>query len=260
MISVFMPSIRTHLLEKWFSSLEESCNRHPFEAVVCGPFDPPEALINKHNFTFIKSFASPSVCAQIAAINCRYQYIYHTTDDVVFFKDEISNNLSVMSDDKIIGMRYREGQSYNGYLLDTGYWYASNAYSSYEGVNSHWGICVHFLMYRSLFNTYGGFDCRYQYLNHAGHDLLFRIQQNEQIDFELSSKEVSSADWMPETTGDHGPIHHAQIDDDQPLFYSDWKSQNSRGRIDINSYLSQPSIWTKRFTGQEKTYEHLNNG
>lgn len=255
-LSVFMPSIRTHLLEKWYESLTKSCDRHGFEVIVCGPFDPPTSLTELDNFKFVRSFASPTVCAQLAALEATGEYLYHTTDDVIFFPYEISNELDII-EDEIVGMRYREGQSHSGSELPRSYWFAEPSYGGMAGVNGEWGICVHFLMKCDLFLDYGGFDCRYQYLNHAGHDLLFRIQQSEPTTFDLSFNEICSADWLPNVTGDHSPIHHAQTNHDAPLFYSEWLQKNSRGKIPIINYKSQPEIWNQRFTGKEEKYDDL---
>ena len=154
-------------------------------------------------------------------------------------------------------MRYREGEGYLGDKLDDSYWYAPNAYAAFPGVDQSWGICVHFLMSRKLFLKYGGFDCRWQYLNHSGHDLLFRVQKNEIVEYYLSDEEASSADWMPHTTGDHAPIHHAQIQDDDPLFQREWFFENDRGVIDLQNYKDQSPVWDKRFSGNEKRYSDL---
>ena len=257
-LSVFLPTIRTHLLEKWYETLCESCNSHYFDVIFCGPFDIPTTVSEHKNVKFIKDFGNPTRAAQIAAINCEGDYLYHTTDDVVFFPEVISNELDrVQANNQIVGMRYREGEGHAGDKLDESYWYASNAYRGFPGVDSRWGICVHFLMSRELFVKYGGFDCRWQYLNHAGHDLLFRIQQNETVEYTLSTQEVSSADWMPNITGDHAPIHYAQIQEDDPLFQKEWFLKNQRGIIDLYNYKQQPNIWNKRFSGQEKRYADL---
>ena len=83
-LSVFLPTIRTHLLEKWYETLCESCNSHDFEVIFCGPFDIPTTVSEHKNVKFIKDFGNPTRAAQIAAINCEGDYLYHTTDDVVF--------------------------------------------------------------------------------------------------------------------------------------------------------------------------------
>lgn len=252
-VSIFLPTIRPYLLEKWYDSLEKSCNKHSFEVIFCGPYDIPHTLRRKNNVKFIKDFGSPTRAGQIAAINANGDYLYHTTDDVLFFPNVISDELDSIQGNEIVGMRYREGQNYSGNTLDNTYWYSPNAYPNLRGVNNTWGICVHFLMCNKIFIKYGGFDCRWQYLNHAGHDLLFRIQQNENIKYILSKNEICSADWTPGTMGDHGPVHFAQTEDDAPLFIQEWCVKNTRKCVPLNNYQNQPEIWKRRFPN--KVYE-----
>lgn len=256
-LSVFMPTIRTHLHEVWYDSLEASCDRHDFEVVMCGPFEPPESVLSKDNVKWVKSFASPTVCAQLAFMKCTGDYLFHTVDDSLFTPHTISNELDNVSEDVIVGMRYREGQAHSGSTLPDMYWYAANAYSRWEGVHPSWGICVHFLMSTDLCCDFGGFDCKYDYLNHATHDLLFRIQKQQGISYRISKNEISSASWFEGITGDHAPIHNAQISHDEPIFARDWRNPNKRGPIDIMNYESYPEVWKTRFTGKEESYEGL---
>jgi len=256
-LSVFMPTIRTHLLNNWYISLEKSCNRHDFEVVLCGPFDPPQELINKKNVKFIKDYGSPTRSAQIAAINCEGNYIYHVVDDIIFYENLISDELDYMDENTIISMRYKEGQSHSGNELPLSYWTAGSSYTV-SNINPSWLNCVHFIMPNLLFRKYGGFDCQYEYLNHATHDLLFRIQSSSNnINCRLSFNTISSADWMPGTTGDHAPIHYAQTEHDSVLFDSNWKKTKPNPEISLYNYQNQEDIWKRRFTGKETKYEEL---
>lgn len=255
-LSVFMPTIRTHLLENWYISLENSCNRHDFEVVLCGPFDPPDIISKRENVKYIKDYGSPTRSAQIAAINCTGDYIYHVVDDILFEKNKISNELDSLDEDVIISMRYREGKSHSGHELPLHYWTAGSSYN-YTTISPHWLNCVHFIMPRRLFKEYGGFDCKYEYLNHATHDLLFRIQSSNDIRCKLSKDTICSADWMPDITGDHAPIHYAQTEHDAQLFFSSWSNSKPVIKIDINNFIHQSEIWKRRFCGNESSYEDL---
>jgi len=255
-LSVFMPTIRVHLLDEWYSSLEESCNNHDFEVVMCGPFNPPENIIKKNNVKFIKDYGSPTRSAQIAALNCSGDYLYHVVDDIIFEPNKISSELDMVDENTIISMRYREGKSHTGRELPHHYWMAGSSYN-YPTISPQWLNCVHFIMPKSLFIEYGGFDCNYEYLNHATHDLLFRIQSSKDIKCILSKNTVCSADWMPDITGDHAPIHYAQTEHDAQLFFSSWYNSKPITKIDINNFINQPEIWKRRFCGDESGYEDL---
>lgn len=239
MLSVFLPSIRHHLLENWYESLKGSCNRHPFEVVVCGP--KPSIKI-PDQITYIEDYGCPTRAAQIAALSCLGDILYHTVDDVLFYPNQISDEIDRFED--ITGMRYREGQGYNGYLLPNDYWYAKTAYNLPQ-INGDWGICVHFLMRTKDFLKYGGFNCQYEYLNHATHDLLFRMQSGGHK-YKLSEEEITSADWMPGLLGDHAPIHFAQTTHDDPLFRNNW-SNPVPIYIDKDNWKNVPEKWSRRF-------------
>ena len=257
-VSVFLPTIRTHLLEKWYDSLEKSCSRHSFEAIFCGPFEIPESLNKKGNVKFIKDFGNPTRAAQLAAISAEGEYLYHVVDDILFFEDCVSDELDKIEENDIVALRYREGQDFSGTELSERYWYAPNAYPSWPGVNQGCGIGIHFLMNKGLFEEFGGFDCRFEYLNHAAHDLLFRIQKAKGVNYKLSSKEASTADWMPGTSGDHGPIHYAQTTHDEGLFRSMWFSGNDNLKISIDNWKDVPEVWSRRFNNTDiKSYEEL---
>lgn len=254
-LSVILPTIRVHLLDKWFRTLEKSCNRNKFEVICAGPFPPSASLLKLPNFKWISSFASPTVCAQLCGIEARGELLLHSVDDALYYPDAVSNEIDVYNDN-IVGMRYNEGENYSGKELPEWYWYCETAYRGWQAIHPRWGHCVHFMMPTSLFKKVGGFNCQYHYLNEATHDLLFRLQKNG-VRYALSRQEVTNCSWQPERTGDHGSIHDAQIGHDAPLFRSLWGQGVQPLYIDINNWKSQPEVWSTRFTGTESSYNDL---
>ena len=255
-LSVFMPTIRTHLHQVWYDSLEASCDRHDFEVVMCGPFQPPDSILSKTNVTWVKSFASPTVCAQLAAIACNGEYLLHSVDDALYIPHVVSDELDTITDNEIRGMRYREGVNYNGHELPLTYWYCSTAFRGHQIINPNWIHCVHFLVSTKIFIDTGGFDCKYQYLNESEHDWSFRSTYHLGLINSLSKSTITSCSWQEGKTGDHSSIHNAQIYHDQPLFAANWKDSVPDLVIDINNWKKQPDIW-KRFTGSENNYSDL---
>jgi len=255
MLSVFLPTIRTHLLEKWYSSLELSCNRHSFEVVFGGPFPPPCDLLNKDNIRWVQDYGNPTRAAQRAALECKGDFLYHTVDDVLFEPHAISNELEKVETDAITAMRYVEGLNYSGKPLPDTYWYAPAAYPHYKNVESHWGIGVHFLIPRKWFIDHGGFDCQFEYLNHATHDLLFRMQKNG-TRYKISEQVVSSASWVPGTTGDHAPIHYAQTTHDEGIFEHMWNNGHYQRVIKLDNWENHPKIWERRFNKDDPQTEY----
>lgn len=247
-LSVFLPSIRSHLLETWYKTLSESCNRHDFEVVFCGPFPIPQSLSDRPNVKWIQDYGSPTRCAQRALLACTGECVYHTTDDCLYYPGVLSDEIDGLNYSDIVAIRYREGQNHSGTELDKSYWFAGPSYGGFRNVNPNWMIGVHFLAHRDLILKFGGFDCEFQYLNHATHSLLFSIQANYPVKCRVSKKEGSSASWEPERTGSHEPIHEAQVSYDSKLFIDRWHFNNGANYIvDKDNWKKQPDVWNLRF-------------
>jgi hypothetical protein len=60
---------------------------------------------------------------------------------------------------------------------------------------------------------------------------------------------MSQCGHMPGTSGDHAPMHYAQLDHDEPLFRSIYSDPNcvNRIKIDINNWKNSPERWVRRF-------------
>ncbi|MFI5405149.1 MAG: hypothetical protein ACHQ1D_01415 [Nitrososphaerales archaeon] len=257
-LSVYLPSIRTHLLGEFYRSLELSCSRHSFEVVIGSPFDLPEELKEKTNVKLVKTYASPTIAAKLAALSCSGDVLLHCTDDVLFYPNEVSNELDSYHPDMVTGLRYNEGKNFSGKELPPHYWIFGGSYNyKYLGPN---GInAVHNLMSRDWFLEYGGFDCAYQYLTHAMADLLARMYRQGVIWGKLSVNQVSSADWEEGISGSHLPINNAQLYEDAPRFYRKWHlGEGLWDEISLEDYKEYPEIWSPRFKGElPSSYEDL---
>lgn len=263
MISIFLPSIRTHLLEGFYNSLELNCH-YPFEVVVCGPFTPPQSLLAMNNFTFIKDYGCPTRSAQLAAIKTKYELIYHTTDDCVFLPDAINRSIGFFTNNcrktDMLGMPYREGRGHGGVSNSLEYWSIANSdYRTWETLDKSWKLNCHFVMYKEYFMEVGGFDSTFQYLNHACHDLEFRVQQHGGTFF-VGTGDVTSADWNPGTQ-EHKPIADTQILRDSPIFHDMWFNGNKhRYKISVDNWKESPELWSTRFgNSRPSSYKELYN-
>ena len=250
-LSIVVPGIRTHLWEKFFDSCELACTKYKFEVIMIGPFDPPERLLKKSNFKYIKDYASVPVCIQKATYHCEGDLLYHTVDDGVLYPNSIDAALDtydILGQKDIMNMRYTEGVGANAPEMGPHYWIAgTHADLRLAGVNPNWGISLQPLVRKSYFESLGGLDCRFNYSNHSHHDLLFRIQQNGGKVFQ-SPMSVCNADHMPGRSGDHGPINIAQHDYDDPEFFRLYEEPPvDRIIIDFNNWEKQPKVWGLRF-------------
>lgn len=276
-LSVFLPSIRVHLLrrlsESIIVSLGDWLDSNQFELVVSGPFDLPHDLYFWDNRPFdilhITTHQSPTCAAQEAALNCAGDYILHTVDDCVYLPGQLKKIMEAVEGFEgrnIWNAKYLEcATTFKKYMNNepidmsvgppNSYWYVNN---NYPGLNipAHWGITCHFIMPHEAFLEYGGFDCNYEYLNHGCHDLLFRMYQDG-WDFQDFTY-CSLADWVEGVKGDHKPINDAQLQHDGQYFYQKW-AKPVESRIDPQNYLEQPKVWERRFSAKvpQKSYEEL---
>lgn len=281
-LSVFLPTIRTHLLPEFCEFLRRSYSGE-LEVVLAGPFPPmglPEDEENKFNIGWVETFQSPTCAAQEAALKCTGDLILHSVDDTLYLPgalDELVEShlrleaCTISGDGAIITNApycdspegYRELQKNKSIHPDKfkhpdNYWTAANAgYGMMPEIRSEWMTTCHFLMRRQAFcDEVGGFDCRFEYLNHACHDLLYRMYLDGYVGISLNET-VSLADWVPNREGDHGPINDAQLFHDHPEFIKKW-SKTPPLRISQENYKDQPEVWTRRFNaGGQKAYGEL---
>ena len=117
------------------------------------------------------------------------------------------------------------------------------------GINPDWKLCMHFIINTSYFMELGGYDCEYEYSNHALHDLVFRAQHNGSV-VHFPSFIAFFCSHYPGQDGDHGPIHDAQTGPDLKRFndiYSKPNAVNDRVKLDYNGWKNKEYIWTRRF-------------
>ena len=302
-LSVFLPTIRTHLLDEFLEFLRRSYSGD-LEVVLAGPFCPmgsdchcieylypkaynPEELLNEEGKIKVKwyqTFQSPTCAAQQAALACTGDLILHSVDDTLYLPgalDELVESFDIYEGNQVCNELsyapspivfnapycdspegYRELQKNKVIHPDkfkhpSYYWTASNAgYGGLPNIDPNWMTTCHFLMRKEQFLKYGGFDCQFEYLNHACHDLLFRMYLDGVRGYSLDET-VSLADWVPDRQGDHGPINDAQLFHDHPAFLKKWATIPEL-KINPFNYKNYPDIWERRFNkGGQKEYGEL---
>jgi hypothetical protein len=252
-LSCFLPSIRSHFLVRWYDSFLKSIGPITHEIVIASPFDLPEELAELDNWKLIKTFRHPTAASQLAALNCSANHLYTTTDDVLFEPNVLEDlyNFSLLmesihNEDLIIGAPYREGSGFSGKTLPSYYWETGPSYGNFPYINPNYGINCHFLIKRDTFRKYGGFDCRYGYLNHATHTFQILLQDagGRFINF---GQDVCSADHYPDTTNDHSFIHHQQTGPDTKTFIEDWSKPGGPPLPELDNWKH-----TEEFCGRFK--------
>lgn len=252
-LSVCLAAIRKDNWNRLYNSIVDSIGDYTFELIFCGPHEElPEELQDKENVRCIKDLGSPTRAQQISMQDAQGRYITWTADDGWFLPDGLSSCIKQLDDNpkekKCIVTQYNEGGS-DGLGDPNAGMYCMNFH---EPVRSPF-YPNNYLIFNSVilptqyFKDLGGFDCRFEVCPMAFVDFGARAQLDG-MEATLTGV-IFECTQFPGTTGDHAPIHHAQLEHDQPLYAKIWRSSSclERLKIDYNNWENTPSVWTRRF-------------
>lgn len=252
-ISVLIPSIRSNLLNKLYDSISKSFKGN-WELVVISPYALPKYLMDRNNVKFITDFGSPIRCRQIGLIACGGKYICYAADDCTFLPDALDETFNLIKDKDyktVVLGKYSEGMPNNIETLKDEY-YKLSYHAPHKALMQRMGKDYYFintgLVSKEFMMEIGGFDCSYEACAMACCDLSIRMQ-NEGAKIIVQKNGLFNSTHMAGTSGDHAPIHNAQMEHDHPLFQNTyWNPENfNRGKIDINNWEKAPDRWERRF-------------
>lgn len=252
-ISLILPSIRVERLETLYDTILESTKRS-FELIVVGPYPISEKLQKLTNVKYVKDFGSPMRASNIGVELCEGNVISWLADDCKFLPNSIDvamDTLYNMGDNikNVVIAKYFEGVGYSGTNAQNDQYYKLNyAYPRSPYIPEDWWIFNVAFIYRSFFDYLGGWNCQFQAcpLGHA--DFAIRAQRAGAI-VKMSETPIFTCDHMPETSGDHAPIHYTQHGEDEPLYKIIYSKplESYPICIDVSNWKSSPSVWGKRF-------------
>jgi hypothetical protein len=261
-LCILVPGIRTTRWKTFYDSILKSCRKYSWQLILVSPFDLPDELKDKLNITLIKDTGNVSRCTQRGVLEAKSDLVYITTDDSVMCENAID-----MAVDKfkktcgykdVMGMLYKESGVVNG----PDNWIAGKHDAlKIPGIPPHYNMTPQPLMHRKYFIEMGGLDClNFQYSNQALNDLMFRIQYDGgKLCFSPTHVNVATA--FPNLSGDHRPVHRAEINHDGPnliKLYQDTDALSKRGKIDFDNWKQTSEVWELRFKkGVPKNYNEL---
>jgi hypothetical protein len=115
---------------------------------------------------------------------------------------------------------------------------------------------------RQLLLEIGGWDCQFEVCPCSYNDLAARLQKYD-VEFIIQHEVMYHCGHMPVREGDHGPIHDAQTEHDEPLFrkmYQD-PANHTRTIIELDNWKQSADKWQRRFgskdTEEPKEYSDL---
>ena len=266
-LSICLAAIRRHNWERLYNSIVDSIGDYTFELIFCGPFDEgPEELKDKDNIKYIQDFGAPTRAQQLSMLGAQGRYITWAADDGWYLPPGPDNvtlsdliaHLDADSENpkRCIVTRYNEGVG-DGlgdperglYCLNT----HLNARSQHYPNSFLIFNCA--VLTTEYFLELGGFDCEFEVCPMAFCDFGARAQLDGcRPDLVGLSFECTQ---FPGETGDHAPIHHAQLAKDQPRYSQIWTAAAcpDRIRLDINNWKNVPDVWVRRFPDHPKNKE-----
>lgn len=251
-MSLLMPGIRTHLWERVYEGLKSSTTLDT-EIVFVGPYDPPESLRDKPDVQFITDWGHANRCAQIALMNARGNRVLLASDDGYLLPGMIDHLYDTLDS---LGPRERHHIAVGKYIegpgtdMDQDWYYYLNSHDfTSPGIEDHWLLGCYLLLDRKYFlSEFGGFNMLFEGSAMACHELAIRIQKFSNARLALSDHQIAKCDHMPGTTGDHGPMHNAQILHDQPAYQQmiPFLSEVNK-KVDCHAWVNCEAIWGRRF-------------
>ncbi len=268
-LSIILPSIRPQNLIKVYDSLKRSCKKYTFEVIIVSPYLIPEELLKNPQITYLRTYSSPTIAIQQAALLARGSYLFPTVDDAIFEQDSIDIALDLFFNDQIspidiINMYYIEG-ALNPETLEPienkltpfpeMYWYAGahGILAEMPGINRNWKFSANFIIKSERFFWLGGLDCSFEYSNHPMMDFIFRAQVDGSSVTNCPTLAFKCS-FIFENEGDHKPVHAASIGPDIENFRGIYNRKEgldkNRIKLDYNNWKQYPNIWSMRFDPQ----------
>ena len=287
-LSVCLAAIRKDNWINLYNSIVNSIEDYTFELILCGPHkELPEGLKDLDNVSCIYDLGSPTRAQQISMKNATGRYVAWAADDGWFLAHQQPTRTSKLylavslgaciseldaepAEKKCVVAEYLEG-GVNSIGRPMCF------INRHEPVRSHL-YPDHFLIFNCVivptqyFKDLGGFDCRFEVCPMAFIDFGVRAQLDgiktiyKGVIFECTHS--------PGESGDHGPVHRAQIDHDEPLYQNIWNSDRdlrpdrrdqypekwaaanaaaaARIKIDFDNWKQAPEVWERRFSDTSK--------
>jgi len=258
-LSICLPAIRPGYWVRLYNSFVEACTKYSFELVFISPYDLPDLLKDKPNIKHLKSYATSVRSAMEGSLICEGRLIAVPADDGHAFPGSLDASIELMdksSDQDAIVLRYRESNDMKGPPMPLNYWTVQgHRHLLRLGIPPNYKFFMQPLMSMEYFKAIGGWDCRFEHLAYAAHDLSYRIQRDGG-NLHLSPLEVMNCSWTggkkkKSQRDDHAPIRESMIQHDEPLFNSIYSKKTGSGdgrtKINFDNWKQAPEVWHRRW-------------
>ena len=243
-LSIICAGIRNY---NWKTLYDSVVIPYSVEFIFVGPYALPKELEHT-NIKYCRDFGHANRCQQIGLNLAEGLATTWMADDGVFHSATLSKCMAMLleqPDKTVITTKYTEG---NDIVQPDSYYKLNNAYPHSQYIPNDWWILNSGVFHTKYIKAIGGWDSQFEVPCVAHADLAVRVQRNG-ANIIMLNESICHCTHMPDRTGDHGPIHDAQIEHDTPLYRGMYSNQSclSRTTIDINNWQNASTIWERRF-------------
>jgi hypothetical protein len=254
-LSIIMPAIRPDKWQGVVRSIEKAYSGK-WELIIVSPYPLPVSMNDDTRIKYVKDHGNPVRASNIGAMLCEYELVTWTADDAVYLPnslDEMVKDYHFMEEDeyeKVIVGKYYEGQDGTDKPLQPDSYFKVNGSLSTKLPNipdDYWLFNIA-LMTRTFFDRLGYWDNRYEACPMAHSDMAVRAQRHG-AKVKMCGTPILDCGHMPGTSGDHAPIHYAQLTHDEPLFKNIWKSTKLIAHVtNTEDWKRVSRVWDRRFS------------
>lgn len=255
-LTVLVPGIRPEKWDALYNSIASACTypQNNWEMIIISPYSCSDYLWSMGNVDVIPCWRSPIAAQQIGLTQAKGDYIAWCADDGICLPgtfDLAFEALAGKDYKHIIVGKYIEGDNPTDMLK--GYYYCLNYHESMKlaGVPVNARLLNCGLVSRQLLRELGGWDAEsFQVCPMAYNDLSVRALKYG-ASFALLEEPIFQCSWLPGLSGDHGPIHIAQTEYDEPRFKQLYSQETDRMVIDMNNWQKTEKKWRLRFGDED---------
>lgn len=211
-------------------------------------------LQDRGEIQWIQDFGCPSRALQIGWLAAKADWVSFATDDCTFdwnTMDSAWRTLGKYEFDPstVIVCKYTESDHWSKWMMTPWYYHAW-----FHGDFRHPNIPFWFKLYmnglisKKLLLEVGGFDCKYETMAYCYNDLSMRLQFYG-CRFVIEKDRLDHCTWQPKESSDHGPVHHAVMEHDAPLFRGVYWAKKFKSviKIPVDNWQQVASKWPRRF-------------
>ena len=251
-VSILLPAIRPERWENFYTSAIDALGKYSCELILVSP-KPLPAELEKIPVKYIRDYGSPTRCFNIALQNAEGKYCTWAADDGKYVPNGLEKVIDKykqkLDENCVVAMAQVEaGNHYNKDFVRI----KKHPQLRHQLIGEDWIFFPTAIMNTSLLKAFGGLDCIFNGHAMAHIDLACRMQASR-VSCLFDEEIALHLDHMMGPSGDHGPIHHSQLQVDEPLLEKLYGKELRR--VQDNKFIASTflnwddveNIWPWRF-------------